>query len=63
MKIGLLLLMVVFVVVLIGLFVISYKMLTKIRQEEKQAQAGQIPERQLHPKLQAELEACRRKDQ
>ena len=63
MKIGLLLLMVVFVVVLIGLFVISYKMLTKIRQEEKQAQAGQIPERQLHPKLQVELEACRRKDQ
>ena len=63
MKIGLLLLMVVFVVVLIGLFVISYKMLTKIRQEEKQAQAGQIHERQLHPKLQAELEARRRKDQ
>ena len=54
MKIGLLLLMVVFVAVLIGLFVVSYKMLTKVRQEEK-LQGATAPERQLHPKLKEEL--------
>lgn len=62
MKIGVLLLMVVFLAVLVGLLVLSFKMLKNVRQEEIAAKKGQAPERQLHPKLKAELEQ-RKKDQ
>lgn len=54
-KLGLLVLMVVFIVVLIGLFVLSYKMLSKVRREE-QLQVKAKVEYQLHPKLKAEKE-------
>lgn len=56
MKIGMLILMVLFLVMLVGLFYISYKMLLKVRQEERAANANQPQQRQLHPKLQAQLE-------
>lgn len=51
MKIGLLVLMVVFVAILIGLFVLSFKMLTKVRREEQQSKSARPIEYQLHPKL------------
>jgi flagellar biosynthesis/type III secretory pathway M-ring protein FliF/YscJ len=38
-------------VVLIALFVISYKMLMKVRTEERAENAGKAPQRRLHPKL------------
>ncbi|MFW1755097.1 hypothetical protein [Acinetobacter wanghuae] len=53
MKIGLLILMLVFIAILIGLFILSYKMLTKVRREE---QPSKSVEYQLHPKLKAEME-------
>ena len=53
MKLGL---MIVFLAVLFALFYVSFKMLKKVRQEERAENAGKVPERQLHPKLQAELE-------
>ncbi|KGT47333.1 hypothetical protein [Acinetobacter sp. HR7] len=56
MKIGLILLMVVFLVILVGLVIMSARMLTKVNKQEKRENAGKIPARQLHPKLQAELE-------
>ncbi|QIC71616.1 hypothetical protein [Acinetobacter indicus] len=56
MKIGMLILMVLFLAMLMGLFYISYKMLLKVRQEERAANANQPQQRQLHPKLQAQLE-------
>ncbi|MDO4580319.1 MAG: hypothetical protein Q4B49_09810 [Acinetobacter sp.] len=56
MKIGVLILMVLFLVMLVGLFYISYKMLLKVRQEERAENANQPQQRQLHPKLQAQLE-------
>ena len=56
MKFGVLVLMVVFLAVLVGLFYISFKMLNMVRQEERAENAAKRPERQLHPKLQAELE-------
>ncbi|WP_168382608.1 hypothetical protein [Acinetobacter indicus] len=56
MKIGMLILMVLFLAMLVGLFYISYKMLLKVRQEERAANANQPQQRQLHPKLQAQLE-------
>ncbi|MDM1277277.1 MULTISPECIES: hypothetical protein [Acinetobacter] len=56
MKIGVLILMVLFLAMLVGLFYISYKMLLKVRQEERAANANQPQQRQLHPKLQAQLE-------
>lgn len=56
MKIGMLILMVLFLAMLVGLFYISYKMLLKARQEERAANANQPQQRQLHPKLQAQLE-------
>ena len=56
MKFGVLVLMVVFLAVLVGLFYFSFKMLNKVRQEERAENAAKRPERQLHPKLQAELE-------
>ncbi|WP_160241129.1 hypothetical protein [Acinetobacter indicus] len=56
MKIGMLILMVLFLAMLVGLFYISYKMLLKVRQEERAANANQPHQRQLHPKLQAQLE-------
>lgn len=56
MKIGMLILMVLFLVMLVGLFYISYKMLLKVRQEERAENANQPQQRQLHPKLQAQLE-------
>lgn len=62
MKIGILLLMVVFLAVLIGLLVLSFKMLKNVRQEEIAANKGKKTARQLHPKLQAELEK-RQQDQ
>lgn len=56
MKIGVFILMVLFLAMLVGLFYISYKMLLKVRQEERAANANQPQQRQLHPKLQAQLE-------
>ena len=56
MKIGVLILMVLFLAMLVGLFYISYKMLLKVRQEERAENANQPQQRQLHPKLQAQLE-------
>ncbi|MDV4312914.1 hypothetical protein MY149_07650 [Acinetobacter indicus] len=56
MKIGMLILMVLFLAMLVGLFYISYKMLLKVRQEERAVNANQPQQRQLHPKLQAQLE-------
>ncbi|MEX5438682.1 hypothetical protein WCE01_00625 [Acinetobacter indicus] len=56
MKIGMLILMVLFLAMLVGLFYISYKMLLKVRQEERAANANQPQQGQLHPKLQAQLE-------
>lgn len=56
MKIGVFILMVLFLAMLVGLFYISYKMLLKVRQEERAANANQPPQRQLHPKLKAQLE-------
>lgn len=43
--------MVLCLVVLVGFLVLSYKLLNKVRQEEKAARQGKVPERQLHPKL------------
>lgn len=54
MKIGLLLLMVVFVAVLVGLFIMSFKMLSKVRKQEKLENANKKSESTLHPKLQQE---------
>nr|WP_218949214.1 MULTISPECIES: hypothetical protein [unclassified Acinetobacter] len=51
-----LILMVLFLAMLVGLFYISYKMLLKVRQEERAENANQPQQRQLHPKLQAQLE-------
>ncbi|MDM1770907.1 MULTISPECIES: hypothetical protein [Acinetobacter] len=56
MKIGMLILMVLFLAMLVGLFYISYKMLLKVRQQERAENANQPQQRQLHPKLQAQLE-------
>ncbi|WP_347453758.1 hypothetical protein ABEF79_11160 [Acinetobacter sp. ANC 7454] len=56
MKIGLILLMVVFLAILVGLIVMSARMLNKVNHQEKQENSGKIPARQLHPKLQAEFE-------
>lgn len=63
MKFGILVLMVVFLAVLVGLFYISFKMLNKVRQEERAGNATKRPERQLHPKLQAELEQRQKQQQ
>jgi flagellar basal body-associated protein FliL len=54
-KIGLLLLMVLFVIVIVGLCILSYKMLNKVRHEEK-AQLKSDHQYQLHPKLKDEAE-------
>ena len=54
--------MVVFLAVLVGLFYFSFKMLNKVRQEERAENAAKRPERQLHPKLQAELEHCKQQE-
>nr|WP_171526880.1 hypothetical protein [Acinetobacter sp. C15] len=51
-----LILMVLFLAMLVGLFYISYKMLLKVRQQERAENANQPQQRQLHPKLQAQLE-------
>ncbi|WP_347455612.1 hypothetical protein [Acinetobacter thermotolerans] len=56
MKIGLILLMVLFLVILVGLVVMSARILTKVNKQEQRENAGKIPARQLHPKLQAEFE-------
>jgi flagellar basal body-associated protein FliL len=63
MKFGVLVLMVVFLAVLVGLFYFSFKMLNKVRQEERAENAAKRPERQLHPKLQAELEKRKQQEQ
>lgn len=39
------------IAVLLVLFSMSYKMLRKVRQEERLLNAKKAPERQLHPKL------------
>ena len=62
MKFGVLVLMVIFLAVLVGLFYMSFKILNKVRQEERAENAAKPPQRQLHPKLQAELEQ-RKKEQ
>ena len=49
--IAVLLLMVLCLVVLVGFLVLSYKLLNKVREEEKASRQGNVPERQLHPKL------------
>jgi len=56
-------LMIVFLAVLFALFYVSVKMLKKVRQEERAENVGKVPERQLHPKLQAELEQKRKQEQ
>jgi len=56
-------LMIVFLAVLFALFYVSFKMLKKVRQEERAENVGKVPERQLHPKLQAELEQKRKQEQ
>lgn len=63
MKFAVLGLMIVFLVVLFALFYVSFKMLKKVRQEERAENAGKVPERQLHPKLQAELEQKHKQEQ
>lgn len=64
MKFAVLGLMIVFLAVLFALFYLSFKMLKKVRQEEERAEnVGKVPERQLHPKLQAELEQKRKQEQ
>ena len=55
--------MALFAVVLIGLCVLSYKMLNKVRQQEKMENVSKTPERQLHPKLKAELEQRQKSEQ
>ncbi len=60
MKFAVLGLMIVFLAVLLALFYVSFKMLKKVRQEERAENAGKVPERQLHPKLQVELEQKRK---
>lgn len=63
MKFAVLGLMMVFLAVLFALFYVSFKMLKKVRQEERAENVGKVPERQLHPKLQAELEQKRKQEQ
>ncbi|EXA66252.1 hypothetical protein L1A45_06360 [Acinetobacter variabilis] len=63
MKFAVLGLMIVFLAVLFALFYVSVKMLKKVRQEERAENVGKVPERQLHPKLQAELEQKRKQEQ
>ena len=63
MKFAVLGLMIVFLAVLCALFYVSFKMLKKVRQDERTENAGKLPERQLHPKLQAELEQKRKQEQ
>lgn len=63
MKFAVLGLMIVFLAVLFALFYVSFKMLKKVRQEERAENAGKVPERQLHPKLQAELEQKHKQEQ
>lgn len=46
-------------VVLVGLFVLSFKMLRKVQKEERTENVGKVPMRQLHPKLQAELDRAK----
>jgi len=55
--------MVVFLAVLAGLLVMSYRMLNKVRKEERAANQGKVSTRQLHPKLVAELEQRRKAEQ
>ncbi|MDD2945335.1 hypothetical protein LIS44_10520 [Acinetobacter haemolyticus] len=63
MKFAVLGLMVVFLAVLFALFYVSFKMLKKVRQQERSENAGKVPVRRLHPKLQAELEQKRQQEQ
>jgi len=63
MKFGILVLMVIFLAVVVGLFYISFKILNKVRQEERAENAGKVPARQLHPKLQAELQQKHEQEQ
>ena len=63
MKFAVLGLRIVFLAVLFALFYVSFKMLKKVRQEERAENVGKVPERQLHPKLQAELEQKRKQEQ
>lgn len=63
MKFAVLGLMIVFLAVLFALFYVSVKMLKKVRQEERAENVGKVPERQLHPKLQAELEQKHKQEQ
>ncbi len=63
MKIGLLLLMVLFLAVLAALLVMSYRMLNRVRKEERAANQGKVSTRQLHPKLVAELEQRKKAQQ
>ncbi|TQR72104.1 hypothetical protein [Acinetobacter sp. RF14B] len=46
-------------VVLVGLFVLSFKMLRKVQKEERTENVGKVPMRQLHPKLQAEQDRAK----
>ncbi|MFH7765295.1 hypothetical protein [Acinetobacter sp. BSP-28] len=60
MKFAVLGLMVVFLAVLFALFYVSFKMLKKVRQQERSENAGKVPQRQLHPKLQAQRDQQKR---
>ncbi|WP_227510324.1 hypothetical protein [Acinetobacter equi] len=50
-NIAVIVLLIICFVVLVALFVISYKMLIKVRTEERAENVGKAPQRRLHPKL------------
>ncbi|MDN5511045.1 MULTISPECIES: hypothetical protein [unclassified Acinetobacter] len=60
MKMGVLVLMLLFLVVLIALFYMSFKILGKVRQQERAENAAKAPQRQLHPKIQAQRDQQKR---
>lgn len=62
-KMGVLFLMLLFLVILVALFYLSFKMLSKIRQQERAESAAKTPQRQLHPKLQAQRDQQRQEQQ
>jgi len=50
-NVAIIILLLICFIVLFALFRMSYKMLTKVRQEERAENANKLPNRQLHPKL------------
>ena len=62
-KIGLVALMIFFGIVVLALMVQSFKYLRRVEKQEAAEKKNSQPERQLHPKLQAELEQKRKQEQ